>query len=69
MFIAISCGFLAVTVGVIGVITMTRKLIEDDDEFVVLTDGKTDLVENIEEIEVSDKTNKVMDLDSVQSVK
>jgi len=69
MFIAISCGFLAVTVGVIGVITMTRQLIEDDDEFIVLSDEKMDLVENVEEIEVSNKTNKVIDLDSVQSVK
>lgn len=32
MFIAIACGFVAVAVGVVGVITMTRQLVEDDDE-------------------------------------
>ncbi|XP_057312552.1 uncharacterized protein LOC130654054 [Hydractinia symbiolongicarpus] len=34
MVIAITCGFVAVAVGVAGVIMMTRQLVEDDDIFI-----------------------------------
>ena len=55
MIMAIACGFIAVAVGVIGVITMTRQLVEDDDIYDLrFKDESLDIMTNASDIKDSE---------------